>query len=111
MKYTFGKTLAAQRLEILLYKDPSARRKISTLLSQYTDKLIKIVAIDDPSTVHLCMALLRDFTHRRIDVKKNLSGDIRTYSKNVVTSRYRVYRQTYDEIVAVMEDSRKNKQV
>ncbi len=104
MKYTFGRTLAAQRLEILVENTPSARRKISRLLSSYTSNLFLITGAQNPETVRLCMEMLRDYTLRRVDVTKNLTDDMRTYTKNVIVYRYRVYRHTFDELVpAVMK--------
>ncbi len=107
MKYTFGKTPAAQRLEILVKDTPSARRKISRLLSQYSSQLLKITAARDPEIVRLCMELLRDYTLRRIDIFQNMSRDIRTYAKNVVIYRHRVYSRTFDSLLPILEKMRK----
>ena len=99
MKFTFGKTIAAQRLEELLENNPIARRKISALLSNYTSDLLTITLVKHPRPARLCMELLRDYTLRRIDVKKNLTEDIRSYAKNVVVCRYRAYCYGFNEVV------------
>lgn len=107
MKFTFGRTTAAYRLEKLVESNPTARRKISTLLSNYTEHVQKIISIKDPSTVNLCLELLRDYTLRRIDIKRNLSEDIRSYAKNVVISRHRVYIQNFNFLISILEQYNK----
>lgn len=102
MKYTFGSTLAAQKLETLLEDNPTARRKVSRLLSSYTSKLFNITGAKDPETVLTCMHLLRDYTLARVDVQKNLDPKVRTYTKNVVTCRYRVYRQGFESLIPAL---------
>ncbi len=109
MKYTFGKTLAAQRLELLVKDAPSARRKISRILSSYTSKLVIIVGAKDPETVRLCMEMLRDYTLRRVDATKNLTNDMRTYSKNVIVYRHRVFRRTFDSLVEIIKSMEKKR--
>ena len=103
MKYTFGKNQAAQRLEDLLNTNPTARRKISRLLSDYTSKLLQVCATKDPSTVRLCMSLLRDHNLKRIDLLEDLTPDMRSYTRNVVISRHRVFRQEFDGINNLLE--------
>lgn len=103
MKYTFGKTLAAQRLEILLDKNPIARRKISALLSKFSDKLLLVTGAKDPDTVRLCMDLLRDNTLKGLRSKKNLSSDVVSYAENVIKSRHRAFRQEFDYIVPFLK--------
>jgi ferritin-like protein len=107
MKNTFGSTKAAETLETLVEKYPAARRRISTLLSQYTERLMKMTLMKDPSTVKLCMSLLRDFTIERIDKKQTLSKEMKTYAKNVVTGRYREYLSVYNEVVKMMDSKKK----
>lgn len=110
MKYYLGSTLAAQRMESMLDTTPIVRRKISTLLSQYTSQLLKITAAKDPSIVRLCMELLRDFTLKRVELKKNIPNDIKSYTKNLIITRHRVFRKTFDELVPLMqEQDAKNK--
>jgi len=112
MKFTFGKTSAAQRLEQLMENNPTARRRISTVLSEYTNQLLLITQARDPRTVRLCMELLRDYTLRRIDVKKNLTPEMKTYSQNVVITRYRAFRNGFESvsrmIKAVEKDNKKS---
>ena len=113
MKYTFGRTPAAQKLETLLDESPSARRKISRLLSNYTWQLYKITGAKDPETVRLCMEMLRDYTLRRIDITKDLSSAMRSHAKNVVICRYRVYRHCFYDLVPLlkkMESKEKEKE-
>ena len=100
MKNTFGKTIAAQRLEKLVSESPSARRRISTLLSEYTYQMWKIFTIKDPRTMRLCLELLRDYTLRRLDIKTTLNESIRSYAKNIVIFRYRMFRQAFDIRIA-----------
>jgi len=110
MKYTFGKTIASQKLEELLSNNPSARKKISTLLSQFTKQMLNVIDINkNPETVHLCLELLKNYTLNRVDIKKNLTKDIRTYTKNVIVSRYRVYCRNFDEIISFIKEKDKNK--
>ena len=111
MKYTFGKTIAAQRLENLVADNPIARRRISTLVSKFTAQMLSIVSAKDPDTVRLCWELLRDYTLRRIDVKKHLTDDMKTYTKNVIISRYRIYCHNFDELVSIMESSKEKKEL
>jgi hypothetical protein len=99
MKGTFGSTPASIRLEQLVENCPPARRKVQTILSLYTNQLLQITQAREPGTVHLCMELLRDYTLRRIDVAKNLTEDMKTYTKNVVTTRYRVFLHCFDDVI------------
>jgi hypothetical protein len=107
MKYTFGRTLAAQRLENLLTETPSARRKVSRVLSHYTWQLFQITGAREPETVRLCMEMLRDYTLRRLDILKGLTEDMRTYAKNIVIARYRAYRHGFDSLVPILEKMEK----
>jgi len=109
MKFTYGKTSAAMRLEELIENNPSARRKITSLLSEYTNQLLIITQARDPRTVRICMELLRDYTLRRIDVKKNLTEEIRTYAKNVVVARYRAFRKGFDAVNKAIQAAQKSK--
>jgi hypothetical protein len=102
MKNTFGSTLAAQKLEKLLEDNPSARRKVSRLLSSYTSKLFNITGARDPETVLTCMHLLRDYTLARVDIQKGLTAKERTFTKNVVTCRYRVYRKGFESLIPAL---------
>ena len=101
--FTFGRTLAAQKLEELVSQSPSARRKISSLLSDYTNQLLQITMAKEPRTVRLCMEMLRDYTLRRLDVKTKLTDDIRSYAKNVVIYRHRVFRKEFDAITRIIQ--------
>ena len=99
MNYIFGTSIAAQRLEKMLDKQPIARRKISTVFSQFTNKMFTIINTKDPETIRLCWALLKEHTLKRIDCKKGLSDDIRTYTKNVIMYRYRFFLHNFNNIV------------
>ena len=103
MKYTFGRTIASQKLETLLEENPPARRKVSRLLSSYTNKLFNITGAKDPETVLTCMELLREQTLKRVDKVNGLAPEVRSYTKNVVTCRYRVYRQCFESLVPVLK--------
>lgn len=96
MKNTFGSSKAAQTLEGLISSNPYARRGISTILSQYSNMMLNITCIKNPQTVRCCLELLRDYTLRRIDIKKHLTAEMRSYAKNVVVFRYRMFRQAFD---------------
>ena len=102
MKNTFGSTKAAQKLETLLKDNPSARRKVSRLLSTYTSKLFNITGAKDPETVITCMQLLREHTLNRVDIQKNLDAKVRSYAKNVVVYRYRVYRESFEALIPAL---------
>lgn len=106
MKYTFGKTVAAQRFEYLLNDNPTARRKISRIISKYTAQMLNIVSLKDPETVRLCLDLLRTYTLIRIDMMKSIRNDeaIRSYAKNVIIARYRDVRHGFDSLVPEMEN-------
>lgn len=104
MKFTFGKTPAAIKLEQLVQNNPSARAKITALLSEYTNQLLLITQIKEPKTVRQCMAMLRDFNLKRLDTKTGLTDDMRTYAKNVVTCRYRVFRHGFDDVVRIIQN-------
>jgi len=107
MKFTFGKTSAAVRLEQLVENSPIARRKISAILSDYTNQLLLVTQARDPRTVHTCMELLRDYTLRRFDVKKHLTDEMRTYAQNVVVTRYRAFRKGFDSVQRVIQSRKK----
>jgi hypothetical protein len=109
MKFTFGKTAAAQKLEQLLENSPSARRRISSVLSAYTNQLLQIVQAREPRTVKLCMELLRNDTLHRIESNKNLSQDVKTYSQNVVMTRYRAFRNGFESVNKMIEAAQKKK--
>ena len=103
MKYSFGKSIAAQKLELLLQDNPSARRKITQLISRYTEQLLLVVGIQEPRTVRLCMEFLRDYNLKRIDIITNLTEDMRSYARNVVIGRYRVYYQEFNQLAPIAE--------
>ena len=98
MKYTFGKTKASEKLETLVDENPQASRKVSRLLSGFTNKLLHITGARDVATVLTCMELLRAQTLERVDLLENLAPDIRSYTKNVVSYRYRVYRDSFERL-------------
>jgi len=103
MKYIFGKNKAAQKLELLVKDNPSARRKISRLLSRYTEQLLLVVGVREPRTVRLCMEFLRDYNLKRIDIITNLSNDMRSYARNVVIGRYRLFYQEFNKLAPIAE--------
>lgn len=108
MKFTFGNSLAAGRLEELLENDKVASCYVSKVLGGYTHQLLLITLIKEPRTVRLCMELLRDYTLQRFDVSKRLSPIQKTFAKNIVMLRYRAFRKGFDDINRVIQ-SRKNK--
>jgi len=108
MKNTFGNTPAAQRLEILLQNNPLSRRKVSRLLNQYTYKLIRLAGLKDFKTVHTCMILLRNYALSLVDIQKNLDSEVRSYTKNLISCRYREYRKGYEFMVPSKKKNRLN---
>jgi hypothetical protein len=109
MKYTFGKTKAAEKLEILLDNNLVARRRITILLSKYTSQLLKITGIKDPDTVRLCMELVKNYTLNRVDIKKTLTPEIRSYVKNIILTRYRAYLHGFNDLVPLIEEMKLRK--
>lgn len=104
MNFSFGRTAAAVKLEQLVKDNPSARRKVTTLLSDYTNKLLIVTQAKDPETVRLCMEMLRDYTLRRLDVKQNIPPEVKTYTQNVIIARYRVFRKGFDDVVRILKN-------
>ena len=104
MKNTFGRNRAAQKLEILLKDNPSARRKISRILSSYTHRLLMVTRAIDPATVNLCMVLLRNWAIDRVNIVSGLTDDIRSYARNIVVSRYRVYRTSFESLTPTIRE-------
>lgn len=104
MNFSFGCSNSAVKLEQLVKDNSSARKKITTLLSDYTNKLLIVTQAKDPETVRLCMELLRDYTLRRLDVKQNIPSDVKTYTQNVIIARYRIFRKEFDDIVRILEN-------
>lgn len=102
MKFTFGKTKACEKLETLLEGQPWASRRVSRLLSSYSNKLVNITGAKDPETVCTCMELLRDFTLKRVDSTK-LDPIVKTHTKNLVCYRYRVFLHEFLQLVPLME--------
>lgn len=99
--FPFGKTPAAVRMENLVVENPSARRKISRLLSRYTEQLLNVTGAKDPATVRLCMELVRNYQLKRLDLIQ-LPEDVRTHAKNLVIGRYRVFLHQFNELVPLM---------
>jgi len=116
VKNTFGRTIAAHKLEMLLEENPSARRKVSRLLSSYTNNLWNVIGVKSSDTILMCIDLIREQTLKRVDKIQNLTPEIRSYTKNVVTCRYRVYRQCFEnrimpvlnEMMAMMVQEKKD---
>ena len=102
MKNTFGSTKAAQTLEVLVNDYPGARRRVSRLLSKFTHKLLHVTQARDPETVITCMELLREQTLKNVDAMK-LNPAIRSYTKNVVTHRYRAFRSGFQSLIPHLE--------
>lgn len=88
-------------------ENPYARRKVSRLLSSYSNKLCNITGAKDTVTVLTCMELLLEQTLKRVDALKNLSPDVRSHTKNVVIYRYRTYRRCFEDISALLASMRK----
>lgn len=106
MKFTFGKTKASEKLEQLVEGKPWASRRVSRLLSGFSQKMINITGAKDPETVCTCMELLRDFTLQRVD-KTKLEPAIKSHTKNIICYRYRVMRRTFEELIPfIKEDQR-----
>ena len=99
MTNTFGSSKAAQTLEVLVNDIPNARRRVSRLLSKFTHKLLHVTSARDPETVLTCMELLREQTLKNIDTMKNVNPAIRSYTKNVVTHRYRAFRSGFESLI------------
>ena len=99
MKNTFGRTLAAQKLEILLENNPSARRKISSILSEFTHRMFCIVNCKDKNIIRLCWGLLKKSTIERIYLKKGLTKEMQSYTVNIIVSRYRVYLRNFNDLI------------
>jgi hypothetical protein len=112
MKYTFGKTKACEKLELAVEGNPRASRRVSRLLSSYTNKLFHITGAKDPETVCTCMNLLRDQTLKQIDLMKMQEPFIKSLTKNIVVYRYRVYRTAFESLIPVLKiiAERKRKQ-
>ena len=108
MKFIFGNSSAACRLEELVANAPLAQKYISKVLNGYTYQLLLITLIKEPRTVRLCMELLRDYTLQRFDVSKRLSPIQKTFAKNIVMLRYRAFRKGFDDVNRAIQ-SRKNK--
>lgn len=102
MKFTFGRTPAACTMETLVAENPSARRKVSRLLSRYTEQLLQITSTKDPCTVRLLMELLCKYNLSRLDTVK-MDDEIRNYAKNLVAARYRVFLHQFNELVSLAE--------
>lgn len=100
--FPFGKTPAAVRMENLVVENPSARRKVSRLLSRYTEQLLQTVGAKDPRTVRLLMELLCKYNLNRLDLMQ-IDTDVRTYAKNLVSGRYRVFLHRYNELVPIAQ--------
>ena len=107
MKNTFGKTPAAFRLADLVENNPSARRKVSSLLSRYTSQMFEASEIKDPDTAKLCLHLLRNHALGLLELKPTLPSDVRSYAKNLVNARYRVFRKEYNYVIAVKQKQQK----
>lgn len=103
VKYTFGKTDASIRLEKLLDGNPAARRKISTLLSKYTNRLLLLTQAKDIDTVNLCLSLLKEHAIQCINSKENISDEIKSYTKNIIIMRYRAYQNGFSQVSDMMK--------
>jgi hypothetical protein len=104
MKYTFGKTKACASLEQLVENNPWASRRVSRLLSNYSNQLLHITGARDPETVKACMELLKQFTLKRVDSTK-LDPTIKSHLKNIVCYRCRQYRGTFEAMLPFIEDA------
>ena len=105
--FPFGKTKAANRMELLGEMFPMDRRKVSSLLSRYTDQLYKVINTNiDASTTKLLLHLLCQYNLSRAEVMK-VHEDIRSYTKNLIKCRYRVFLSAYNNIHKFAEDQGK----
>jgi ferritin-like protein len=115
MKFTYGKNPAAVTLAELVKDNPSARRKVMRIVSRYTQQLLQLTGAKDPETVTLCMGLLKDYTLKRVDDLK-VDEKVRSYARNVVVSRYRVFLHEFNVLVPlirkkIQEDKERKAQI
>ena len=103
MKYTFGKSISAQRLEKMLERYPAQRRKISSLLSDITNKMLEVTAAKHSPTVKLCLTLLKDHAIKRLHEKTGLSEKVVSYTENVIRQRHRAYLEGFEWVCVVMK--------
>lgn len=103
MKYTFGKTRACEKLEAALEGKPWASRRISRLLSSYTNKLFNVTAAKDPETVITCMELLREHALKRVDLMTLDEPFVKSLTKNLIVYRYRVYRSAFESLIPILK--------
>jgi len=107
MKLSFGKNKSSLRLEAIVEKSPAARRRVSTILSEFTMQMMGIVTAKDPKIVRMCLQLLREKTLKRIDSVDNLNDEMRMYCKNVVVGRYRAHINGFNEVNAMRDRQKK----
>lgn len=114
MKYTFGKKPAAIKLESLVKDNPSDRRKVTRLISRYTEQLAQTVEVRDPETVTLLMQLLREYNLSRVNSMK-LDETVRSYARNLIISRHRVFLHEFEyltptvrKMIALEKENKKN---
>ena len=105
--FPFGKSLAAIKMETLVDVNPVARRKISRLLSRYTDQLHQIIHPQkDAATTRLLLHLLCQYNLVRTELM-NIDDDVRSYIKNLIKSRYRVFLHGYNKLAPQAESEGK----
>jgi len=102
--------MAAQRLEVLLENNPIARRKVSTLLSRYTNQLLSVMTCKNPKTVMMSLALIKDNALKQLKVKENISEDIRSHTSNIIVYRYRVFMGEYKNMIPLILENQKKKE-
>ena len=99
MSYIFGKTKAAIALADMVKDNNSARRFISSLLSEFSHQMMTIVLAREPKTVIICLKLLRDYTISRVNANKYLPDKIKSFTKNVIVYRHRAFKRGFEYVV------------
>ena len=100
MSYIFGKTKAAIALAEMVEENPTARRRISSLLSEFSHQMMTIVLAREPKTVIICLKLLRDYTIGRLDNTKSILPEkIKSYAKNVIVYRHRAFKAGFEYVI------------
>lgn len=99
------------RLEEMVETKPAQRRRVSKLLSEFTQSLLALVKAEEPRTVLLAMQLLRDYNLRRVDFKTTFDPILKSYTKNVICHRFRAYRDAFRYVYDIKKKQAKEKWV
>jgi hypothetical protein len=101
MKYSFGKTKAAIKLEEMVSGKRKIRRRLSAILSEYTHQMMSATMIRDPYVARLCLRLLQQHTLNRIKQMDDLTFEMAMFAKNVIVSRYRAHLNGFNIVIAM----------